>query len=98
MSYARPELLAEPDWLLEHANDPNVRIIDCATLEAYRRAHIPGAVQLPTHYYIKEPGPPGADHGTAWLIATKPPFAWLHSRATPGCRSISVTAWPSFSR
>ena len=49
MSYARPELLAEPDWLLEHANDPNVRIIDCATLEAYRRAHIPGAAQLPAH-------------------------------------------------
>ena len=28
-------------------------------------------------------GTPGADQGTAWLIATKPPFAWLHSRATP---------------
>ena len=28
-------------------------------------------------------GTPGADHGTAWLIATKPPFAWLPSRATP---------------
>lgn len=53
--YARPELLAEPDWLLEHANDPNVRIIDCAALEAYRRAHIPGAVGLPTHIYIKNP-------------------------------------------
>ena len=64
MDYARPELLAEPDWLEQHANDPNIRIIDCATLEAYRRAHIPGAVQLPVHYYIKEDGPPGEDHGT----------------------------------
>lgn len=64
MEYARPELLAEPDWVEQHAGDPNVRIIDCATLEAYRRAHIPGAVQLPTHYYIKEDGPPGEDHGT----------------------------------
>lgn len=64
MQYAHPELLAEPDWLEAHAGDSNVRIIDCATLEAYRRAHIPGAVQLPVHYYIKEPGPPGEDHGT----------------------------------
>lgn len=64
MDYARPELLAEPDWLQDHLDDPNLRLIDCASLEAYRRAHIPGALQLPTHYYIKEPGPPGADHGT----------------------------------
>ena len=56
MPYAQPELLAEPDWLAEHADDPQVRIIDCATLEAYRRAHIPGAVHLPVHYYIKEQG------------------------------------------
>ncbi len=40
-------------------------------------------------------GTPGADQGTAWLIATKPPLAWLHSRATPGWRSTSVTSWPS---
>jgi thiosulfate/3-mercaptopyruvate sulfurtransferase len=53
--YARPELLAEPDWLWEHRDDPNVRLIDCATLEAYRRAHIPGALGLPVHFYIKDP-------------------------------------------
>lgn len=65
MEYAHPEYLAEPEWLAEHLDDPNVRIIDCATLEAYRRAHIPGAVQLPTHYYIKDrPTEPGMDHGT----------------------------------
>ncbi len=67
MDYARPELLAEPDWLQAHANDPGVRIIDCATLEAYRRAHIPGAVQLGAHFYIKaDPSSEGSndDHGT----------------------------------
>lgn len=53
--YARPELLAEPEWLWEHRDDPNVCVIDCATLEAYRRAHIPGAVGLPVHFYIKDP-------------------------------------------
>jgi thiosulfate/3-mercaptopyruvate sulfurtransferase len=53
--YARPELLVEPDWLWEHRDDPKVRVIDCATLEAYRRAHIPGAVGLPANTYIKDP-------------------------------------------
>ena len=54
VGYARPELLAEPDWLWEHINDTNVRVIDCVTLEAYRRAHIPGAVGLPVNVYIKD--------------------------------------------
>jgi thiosulfate/3-mercaptopyruvate sulfurtransferase len=64
MDFARPELLVDPEWVATHVNDPGVRLIDCATLEAYRRAHIPGAVHLPVHYYIKEDGPPGSDHGT----------------------------------
>lgn len=64
MEYARPELLAEPEWLAGHLDDPEVRVIDCARLEAYRRAHIPGAVHLPVHYYLKEPGPPGEEFGT----------------------------------
>lgn len=64
MAYAHPELLAETEWLAGHAADPDVRVIDCATLEAYRRAHIPGAVHLPVHYYLKEDGPPDSDHGT----------------------------------
>jgi thiosulfate/3-mercaptopyruvate sulfurtransferase len=52
--YEHPELLAEPDWLWEHRDDPNVRMIDCASLERYQRAHIPGAVGLPVHVWIKE--------------------------------------------
>jgi len=75
MEYARPELLVEPEWVAEHANDPNVRIIDCAVLEAYRRAHIPGAVHLPVHYYIKEKDPEGSDHGT--LVMPKEEFEAL---------------------
>ena len=48
--YGRPELLADPDWLWEHRDDPNVRVVDCATSDAYERAHIPGAVASPaTH-------------------------------------------------
>ena len=52
--YAHPELLAEPGWLWEHRDDPKLRMIDCASLEKYQRAHIPGAVGLPVHVWIKE--------------------------------------------
>ena len=55
---ARPELLADPDWLWEHRDDPNVRVVDCATGDAYDRAHIPGAVRVPGHPWLKtEPDP-----------------------------------------
>jgi thiosulfate/3-mercaptopyruvate sulfurtransferase len=52
--YAHPELLAEPEWLWENRENPSLRIIDCASLEKYERAHIPGAVALPIHPWIKE--------------------------------------------
>ncbi len=56
--YGRPELLADPDWLWEHRDDPNVRVVDCATDDAYERAHIPGAVRIPGHPWLKtEPDP-----------------------------------------
>ena len=44
--YARPELLAETDWLAQHLSDPAVRIVDMRSEEAYRKGHIPGAVNL----------------------------------------------------
>jgi thiosulfate/3-mercaptopyruvate sulfurtransferase len=89
MGYARPELLAEPDWLEQHLDDPGVRIIDCAVLEAYRRAHIPGAVHLPVHYYIKEAGPPGADHGT--FVMPPAEFEALMSRLGVSNDTLVVT-------
>ena len=52
--YARPELLAEPDWLEEHLDDPNVRVIDCATFDLYQKAHIKGAVGLRVNPFIKD--------------------------------------------
>lgn len=44
--YARPELLAEPEWVWEQRADPKLRIVDCGNAAAYDRAHIPGAVRL----------------------------------------------------
>lgn len=52
--YARPEMIVETDWLAEHLNDPNVRIIDCDERPAYTRAHIPNAVSFRVHQYIKD--------------------------------------------
>lgn len=89
MEYARPELLAEPDWLAEHANDPNVRIIDCAVLEAYRRAHIPGAVHLPVHYYIKESG--DREGGIGMYVMPPDDFASLMGSLGVGDDTLVVT-------
>lgn len=50
-AYARPELLAETDWLAEHLADPNLRIVDLRYYfdgrdgrAAYAQGHLPGAV------------------------------------------------------
>lgn len=55
LGYTRPDLLAEPNWLWEHRDDPTLRLIDCASADAYGRAHIPGAVGLTGDVLIKEP-------------------------------------------
>ena len=30
--YARPDLLTETDWLEQHLDDPDIRIVDCDPL------------------------------------------------------------------
>jgi thiosulfate/3-mercaptopyruvate sulfurtransferase len=44
--YARPELLIETDELAKLMGQPNVRVVDGVDAGTYRRAHIPGAVNL----------------------------------------------------
>ena len=43
--YAHPESLVSTQWVVQHANDPNVRIaeVDVDTSE-YAKAHVPGAI------------------------------------------------------
>jgi thiosulfate/3-mercaptopyruvate sulfurtransferase len=54
MPYAKADLLISPEWLYLHKRDPNLVIVDCPMAEgSYNRAHIPGALQLPVHPYIK---------------------------------------------
>jgi thiosulfate/3-mercaptopyruvate sulfurtransferase len=43
--YANPDALVETDWLEEHVNDPNIRLIEVdEDTEAYEKGHIQGAV------------------------------------------------------
>ena len=43
--YANPDALVETDWLEEHVNDPNIRVIEVdEDTEAYEKGHIRGAV------------------------------------------------------
>jgi thiosulfate/3-mercaptopyruvate sulfurtransferase len=56
--FARPELLATTEWLAERLDDPSIRIVDCDEFAAYERLHIPGAVGLQVHHYLKDPGNP----------------------------------------
>ncbi|HLO49590.1 MAG TPA: rhodanese-like domain-containing protein, partial [Kamptonema sp.] len=43
--YAHPEVLVDTQWLSNHLNDPNLRIIEVdMSPEPYKNAHIPGAV------------------------------------------------------
>ncbi|MGE0820563.1 MAG: sulfurtransferase [Candidatus Binatia bacterium] len=52
--YARPEMLVTTDWLAEHLTDSSICIVDCDNRDAYRRAHIPGAITFRGHHYLKE--------------------------------------------
>lgn len=52
--YAHPEMLVTTEWLATHLHDTTIRIVDCDNRDAYRRAHIPGAVTFRGHNYLKE--------------------------------------------
>src|SRR6476660_2941014 len=45
--YVHPEVLVSTDWLAEHLNDPNIRIIESdEDVLLYDQGHVPGAVKL----------------------------------------------------
>ena len=49
--YANPELLISTDWLAEHINDANVRVVDCNFHGEFENGHIPGAAQPENNWY-----------------------------------------------
>src|ERR1700730_15273563 len=45
--YAQSNVLVDADWVLEHLNDPTVRLLEVdVDTKAYDQGHIPGAVGL----------------------------------------------------
>lgn len=52
--YAHPEMLAETEWLGEHLDDPELRIVDVGPADGYKRAHIKNAINFPREYF-KDP-------------------------------------------
>jgi len=45
--YVRPEVLVSTDWVAEHLNDPNVRVVESNEDQLlYPSGHVPGAVQV----------------------------------------------------
>lgn len=47
MSYAHPEVLVSTDWVLEHLNDPNIRVLEVnEDILLYDTGHIPGAQKI----------------------------------------------------
>ncbi len=62
--YARPDLLAETNWLQEQLGEENFCVVDARSEEDYGKGHIPGAVSVPgfTLGGIRSgPDMPGAD-------------------------------------
>jgi thiosulfate/3-mercaptopyruvate sulfurtransferase len=54
--YAHPEYLVETDWVAEHLDDPNVRIIESDEDPLlYRMGHVPGAVQVDWFTTLQHP-------------------------------------------
>src|SRR3954454_24752298 len=43
-SYAHPEAIVSTDWVAQHANDPNVKVVEVdVDTRAYDEGHVPGA-------------------------------------------------------
>ena len=57
LTYVRPELVVTTDWVAEHLDDPNVRIVDTRT-RGFEDSHIPGAAWLDINASRDKNNPP----------------------------------------
>ncbi|MFQ5855825.1 MAG: sulfurtransferase [Anaerolineae bacterium] len=54
--YVHPEVLVSTDWVEEHKNDPNIRIVESdEDVLLYDLGHIPGAVKIDWHTDLNDP-------------------------------------------
>ena len=55
-NYAHPELLVETEWVAQHLDDPNVRLVESdEDVLLYEIGHIPGAVKVDWHTDLQDP-------------------------------------------
>jgi thiosulfate/3-mercaptopyruvate sulfurtransferase len=54
--YANPDVLVSTDWVAQHLNDPNIRIVESnEDVLLYDTGHIPGAVNIDWHADLNDP-------------------------------------------
>jgi thiosulfate/3-mercaptopyruvate sulfurtransferase len=51
--YPNPGILTDTAWLAGRLDGPGLRVVDCDEYPAYQRMHIPGAIGLRVHHYLK---------------------------------------------
>ncbi len=80
--FARPELLATPEWLAENIDRPDLRVLDVrwrtdgTSRAIYDSGHVPGAIHLDWRGAVAEV----AEGGTAFLLASPDRMADAMSR------------------
>ena len=84
--FARPELIATPDWLAENVGRPDMRVLDVrwrpdgSGVDLYADGHVPNATYLDWRASVVE----SAETGDALLLATPDRLATAMSRAGIG--------------
>ena len=84
--FARPELLATPEWLAENLDRPDLRVLDVrwrtdgSAETLYGTGHVPGAVHLDWRESVAQL----AEGGTAYLLASPERIAEAMTRAGVG--------------
>ena len=54
--YANPDVLVSTEWVAEHLDDPNVRIVESdEDVLLYDLGHIPGAINIDWHTDLQDP-------------------------------------------
>src|SRR5579884_1836339 len=54
--YANPDALVSTDWVAQHLNDPNIRVLECnEDVLLYDLGHVPGSQKIDWHTDLQDP-------------------------------------------